>query len=80
MNIADLEALLALFNLDNRVTLERYSEVFEYVKERYGEAAAAKFADCWIPDGEAVQPGYEDSATHYVLAPWKELKVAFDRR
>jgi len=58
------------------LTLEAYSNMIEKARGIWGDEVAAWLMDCFMPEGEAVEPGYEDSCSHYffMCSCWSELE------
>lgn len=58
------------------LTLDQYTRVVENARENFGDKVAAFLMDCFMPEGEPVEPGYEDSLSHYSFTPtsWAELE------
>lgn len=81
MNLSELKTLMLFGKLKPgiRVDLKRYDRSITFVEKKYGKEEAARFADCWMPDGFPVEPGYEDSVSHYVLVNEEELKKEYER-
>lgn len=79
MDMHDLQGLMLFGKLKPgiRVDLGRYDMILAFVEKKYGKEEMARFADCWMPDGEAVEPGYEDSVSHFVLASEEELEEEY---
>jgi hypothetical protein len=67
--------LVSKYDLTALLTLQQYTEVIERARELWGDKVAAFLMDCFMPEGEAVEPGYEDSLSHYSFdTPWLELE------
>lgn len=58
------------------LTLDAYTKVIERARELWGDDVAQWLMDCFMPEGEPVEPGYEDSLSHYFFqcSTWKELE------
>ena len=50
---------------DTVITLAELTQVIESGAEVFGEGATAFLMDCFSPEGEPIEPGYEDSLSHY---------------
>lgn len=62
------------------LTLDVYTKVVERARELWGDSVAAWLMDCFMPEGEVVEPGYEDSLSHYFFqcSSWKELEPEWE--
>lgn len=58
------------------LTLRQYDLLLTSAYRWYGGHVSSWLADCFMPEGEAVSPGYEDSMSHYSILfnTWTELK------
>lgn len=52
-------------NEEDSYTLEEYTKFVEAFKEEFGEDKEQFFMDCWMPEGEPIAPGIDDSMSHY---------------
>jgi len=62
------------------LTLDAYTKVIERARDLWGDEVAQWLMDCFMPEGEAVEPGYEDSLSHYffMCSSWKELEPEWE--
>lgn len=63
-------------NENEPLTLEQYSNMLRDVKHMFGDDVTMYIQDCFIPTGEPVDPGYEDSLSHYVFNydTWEDFR------
>jgi hypothetical protein len=67
--------LVSKYDLTAQLTLDQYTEVIERARELWGDKVGQFLMDCFMPEGEAVEPGYEDSLSHYTFnAEWLEME------
>jgi hypothetical protein len=57
------------------ITLEQYSRLIRMAERWFGVASTEELMDCFDPEGESVEPGYEDSVSHYRFrfSSWEEF-------
>ncbi len=58
------------------ITLEAYTALVGKVEHQFGEHAASFVKDCFMPEGEPIEPGFEDSLSHYRFFSdnWEEVE------
>lgn len=67
--------LVSKYDLTALLTLQQYTDLIERARTLWGDEVAAFMMDCFMPTGEPVEPGYEDSLSHYSFEPtWLELE------
>ena len=72
--------LVAKYDLTALLTLQQYVDVVEGARRIWGDDVAAFIMDCFMPEGEPVEPGYEDSLSHYSFQPtWLELEEEWNQ-
>lgn len=49
------------------LTLDEYTDLVEECKFLYGNEVAQYLKDSFMPEGKAIEPGYEDSLSHYLF-------------
>jgi hypothetical protein len=56
------------------ITLDEFTKVIDDAEETFGMGGGFVM-DCFVPEGEAVAPGYEDSLSHHRFEPdnWDTL-------
>jgi hypothetical protein len=56
--------------------LRAYEKIVQSAGETWGHSVEAFLMDCFMPEGEPVHPGFEDSLSHYSFEPasWEELE------
>jgi hypothetical protein len=66
-------------NVVKSYTLAEYDNFMDSFKKEFGEEKEQWFMDCWMPEGEAIQAGIEDSCSHYsfVYPSKKEFNSSF---
>jgi hypothetical protein len=73
-----LKQFLLTFNVSPGVTitLDKFDRLTTAAFNGWGEDFGAWLMDCFMPEGDAVEPGYEDSCSHYSFNPqsWEELE------
>ncbi len=64
----------------NTLELEHYTRLIERARDVWGDDVAAFLMDCFMPEGEPILPGIEDSLSHYTFNPtdWDELKLEWE--
>ena len=69
-------------NLSKPIALRDYVDLVTAVRAAAGDEAADMLRDCFMPEGNAVEPGYEDSLSHYafLLDDWKEARAELPSR
>lgn len=55
-----------------RIGFRRYVKCIEAARKWFGPEAAAALMDDFMPEGPAVEPGYEDSCSFYRYDPVDE--------
>lgn len=73
MTFRDFKEALLSANIrpGRRISLDEYQCIVNGVPENLRAFAM----DCFIPEGEAIEPGYEDSLEWYTLGgTWEELQ------
>lgn len=62
-----------------QITLETYTEIVKEVKDTFGEEVSSFLMDCFMPEGHVIDPGFEDSYSHYLFDAndWEELEEQF---
>lgn len=59
---------------DINLTLLQFELLLAEVKTTLGEDAMTFVQDAFMPNGEPMAPGYEDSLSHYMfVAEWEEI-------
>ncbi len=78
MTFPELKKFLQSFNVVPGVTItfDKWNRLTDTAFNVWGDEFAAWLMDCFMPEGEAVDPGYEDSMSHYYFNPqsWEELE------
>lgn len=80
MTFQQLQRLFWMFGLEADVNvhivyLRTYALLITVASKWYGAAAGQFVADCFVPMGPAIRPGFEDSSLYYQFLPssWEEL-------
>lgn len=62
-----------------QLDLENYTCLLTLARDSFGEKLSACLMDCFTPEGQVVEPGYEDSLSHYLfdVGSWEELEEDF---
>ncbi len=83
MTFPELKAFLLSYNVVPRVTitLDKFDRLLTAALATHGHDICAWLMDCFMPEGEAVEPGYEDSCSHYYFEPqsWEELERDWEK-
>ncbi len=78
MNI-QIKNYLAGFDLSSPLTFDQYKALVGRAGELWGSEVQRFLMDCFMPTGEPIEPGYEDSLSHYVFTPtWEELEKDYE--
>lgn len=78
-----LRAFLESHGITPGVTLEhtKFFPMLEAAQEVGGDDLQAWIMDCFMPEGEPIEPGYEESMSHYYFCPesWEELQADWEK-
>lgn len=86
VTLAQVRSLFGNFNIDESqfddcISFDVYSKLMDTCMAWYGEDFMCWLQDCFIPTGEPVCPGYEDSCSFYYFGfdSWNEFENVLNK-
>lgn len=66
----------------NSIELDKYVKLIDAAKSKFGDDVSASLMDFFMPEGEPIEPGYEDSLSHYQFTcnTWDEFEQEWERQ